>query len=56
MNTFIIAILGVTGIWLTSTSLIVNTKDIKSSLFFKVIPFFLGAGCVFACGKLAGLY
>jgi hypothetical protein len=36
------AVLIISGVWLVGTSLLMNTSNIKSAVFFKVIPFFLG--------------
>ncbi len=32
------------GIWLIFGSLLLDTSNVRSTMFFKVIPFFLGAG------------
>ena len=36
----------ISGIWLVVSSLAVSTKNFASALFFKVIPFFCGVGCI----------
>ena len=36
----------VAGVYLVGGSLILNTENIRSALLFKVIPFFLGLGCI----------
>lgn len=44
----------VAGIWLISIALMMQTKNLKSSIIFKVIPFFLGTACLYAGSKLLG--
>jgi len=46
----------ITGIYLISFSFIMQTENLKSSMIFKIIPFFLGLGSLFITGKLKGLY
>ena len=45
----------VTGGWLITISFIMNTRNVTSSIIFKVIPFFLGAACLFVGAKMIGL-
>jgi len=40
------------GLFLIISGLSLNTENFKSALFFKIIPFFLGAGCLFVAVKL----
>ncbi len=55
MIDFHIIILGITTVYLLVSSLIIQTKDLLSTLIFKVIPFFLGLGCLFSIIKLIEL-
>jgi len=34
----------IAGGWLLFSSLVINTKNFKSAMFFKVVPFFMGVG------------
>jgi len=54
MNFFHILIISLTGFYLLVGSLLMTTKDLLSSLLFKVIPFFLGFFCLILAGKLIG--
>ncbi|HEY5588254.1 MAG TPA: hypothetical protein VIK86_04770 [Candidatus Paceibacterota bacterium] len=36
-------------------ALIQNTKNIISAIIYKVIPFFLGLGCLYVAGVLSGI-
>jgi len=56
MELFHQIILIVTGLYLLIGALTMQTKNILSSMLFKVTPFFLGMGCLFAAGKLIGWY
>ena len=56
MNEFIIWSLVLAGVWNVSTALMMKTQNMKSSLFFKVIPMFCGAAALFAAGKLSGQF
>ena len=56
MELFHQLILIVTGIYLLIGALTIQTKDLLSSILFKVIPFFLGMGCLFSLGKLLRWY
>jgi hypothetical protein len=40
--------LGMTGVYMTIFPLAANTKNFKSALFFKIIPFMCGLACDFA--------
>lgn len=43
-------ILCVIGVFLITFSFLMNTKDIKLAIWFKVIPFFSGVYCIaYAC-------
>ncbi len=42
----------ITGLYLIISALALNTKNFSSSLVFKIIPFFLGCGCIFVALKL----
>ena len=42
----------IAGLYLIISGLLLNTENIQSALFFKVIPFFLGVGCLFVAIKL----
>lgn len=39
-------ILMVCGVWWIISALMMNTKNIKSAIFFKVIPFFTGLATI----------
>lgn len=54
MNTFINVAPLVAGGYMILGALMLHTKNAKSSLVFKVIPFTLGACSVFAGLKLIG--
>jgi len=56
MDLFHQLILIVTGIYLVMGALTMNTKNLLSAVLFKVIPFFLGLGCLFSAGKLIGWF
>jgi len=56
MNDLISYIPATAGAWLMGTALALQTQNIKSSMFFKVIPFFLGLGCLLATGKMQGWF
>lgn len=36
----------VSGVFNVCSALVMNTKNVLSAVFFKVIPFFLGLGCL----------
>jgi len=42
----------ISGIYFIISTFILNTKNFQSALFFKIIPFFLGVGCIFVAIKL----
>ena len=42
----------IAGLYFVVASLIINANDFASALFFKVVPFFLGTGCLFVAVKL----
>ena len=42
----------ITGLYLIVSGLVLNTKNFQSALVFKIIPFFLGCGCIFIALKL----
>jgi hypothetical protein len=44
----------VSGVFMIVFSLIMNTKNLKSSIVFKVIPFFLGLADIFVFAVLMG--
>lgn len=44
----------IAGLWLIGIALMMTTKNVISSVIFKVIPFFLGMGCLFSAGKTLG--
>jgi len=48
-------IAAVAFIWLIFISLNLDTNNFKSIFIFKVIPMFLGIGCLFSSLKLFGL-
>jgi hypothetical protein len=58
MYIFLQATLLITGLWLTFSALATNTKNLASSMFYKVIPFLLGLSCIisflFVVGVLKG--
>jgi hypothetical protein len=37
-------------------SLILTTRNLKSAFIFRIIPMFLGLGCLFSGGKLFGWF
>jgi hypothetical protein len=55
MQSFLIYSNLITGGWFIITSLIMSTANIKSAIFFKVIPFFAGASLIFNGLKLLKL-
>lgn len=55
MNTFINITVATTGIYLVTMSLLMNTKNIRSALLFKVVPMFLGFACIFSALVLFGV-
>jgi hypothetical protein len=44
----------VTGAWLVLQSFLMNTKNFRSSLYFKIVPFTLGMLCIYNGAKLFG--
>jgi hypothetical protein len=55
MNILIITIvLAVTGIWNLAWALISKTKNLISSILFKVVPFFFGLALLFCIVLLNG--
>jgi len=50
----LVVLAGGAGAWLVMMSFILHTSNLRSALFFKVIPFFLGAANLLAVGKLLG--
>jgi 1,4-dihydroxy-2-naphthoate octaprenyltransferase len=52
MEIFNIVTLIIIGIYLIGGSLIMHTDNIKSSIIFKVIPFFLGLGSLLVLNNL----
>ena len=52
MELFHQIILIVTGIYLVMGALNIKTEGLLSAMLFKVIPFFLGMGCLFSAGKI----
>jgi len=54
METFILINLFVTGLFLIGFTFAMYTKNFISALLFKIIPFFLGLGCVFSGMKMIG--
>lgn len=48
-------ILMVCGIFWIIFSLIINTKNVQSAIFFKVIPFFSGIATIMCAMQLTGL-
>lgn len=51
-----ITVIAFTGLFNISTSFMMHTSNMKSALWFQVIPFLTGAGCLVVAGKLAGLF
>lgn len=47
MQLFQSILLGLAAFYLIGAGLVVETKDITSSVIFKVIPFFLGLGVLY---------
>ena len=56
MELFYQVILILTGVYLVAGSLTVHTKNLLSAILFKIIPFFLGLGCLFSAAKLLRWY
>lgn len=54
MDQVIVWFLTFSGLMTTLMGLIVYTENIKSSMYFKVLPVFLGAGHIFGALYLAG--
>jgi 1,4-dihydroxy-2-naphthoate octaprenyltransferase len=52
METFNIATLIIIGVYLIGGALIIKTSNFRSSLLFKVIPFFLGLGSLLVLNNL----
>jgi len=50
-----VLIIFATSGWLISMSFIMVTKNITSAIIFKVIPFFLGLGCLFVALRMVGV-
>jgi len=42
------------GIWMIGMALLMHTENIQSSMVFKVIPFFLGTGCMYTAAVSLG--
>ena len=45
----------ITGVWMVTMCFITDTRNIRSAIIFKVIPFFLGISCIFVGSKMIGL-
>jgi hypothetical protein len=57
VDIFINIIVGMTGVWLIGTAFIMLTENFISSMAFKVIPFFLGLGCILSvCFRLSKMF
>jgi len=54
MELFINISVGITGISLIASVMVIETKNFRSALIFKVFPFFLGLSCLFSSAKLFG--
>jgi ABC-type Na+ efflux pump permease subunit len=54
MNMFEI-ILTILGVWQILISFIMHTKNVRSCLVFKIIPFFSGCYCVFYAMLISGI-
>jgi len=48
-------ITSVTGAWLIIMCFIMHTRNTKSAIVFKVIPFFLGISCLYVGARLLGI-
>ena len=46
----------VTGLFLVSIALMMKTKNVRSSIVFKVIPFMFGLANLFSSGVLFGFF
>ena len=46
----------VSGTWLVGLQFILNTHNTTSAIIFKVIPFFLGLGCLYVGGLMIGVF
>lgn len=55
MNEFIIWSLVVAGSYNIVVGLWLNTKNFRSAMVFKIVPFFIGCATLFAAGKLSGV-
>jgi hypothetical protein len=42
----------IVGLWMITQSFIMKTKNFVSSIYFKVIPFFLGLACLVMFAKI----
>lgn len=53
-STITTTIMFVTGIYLFLGNFLINTENVRSAIFFKVIPATLGLGCIISGLKLYG--
>ena len=51
----IIIVLG-SGVWLVILYMMINTHNMKSAIVFKIIPFFLGLGCLYVGLRMIGVF
>lgn len=56
VDLFVRITLLVNGLYLVIFALVNHTKDIRSSIVYKVIPFFLGCACLLAAYHLWGWF
>ena len=49
-----IIVLG-SGVWLVGLQIILDTHNAKSAMIFKVIPFFMGLGCIYVGLRMIGV-
>jgi len=56
MELFHQLILIITGVYLLIGTFALHTENLYSAMMFKVVPFFLGMGCLFSAGKLLRWY
>lgn len=45
---FMNIVLTISAVWLIGTSLMLKTKNLASSIVFKIVPFFIGLSCLIA--------
>lgn len=56
MQTFIYLMPLISGFYSIIFSFLMSTKNFRSALIFRILPFFLGLGCLFSSCKLFGWF